>query len=137
MQYGEFSPLAGRHQVLATETMFPGESRRDITTESGRTHFFVARPSARRDAVTGMTYMGGLVGMAAASVVTAGSDNAGPIDFFPWMKPPRGPPSPDFNRRNSDRKLAIGRQRARARVDWYGRRPAENAATGRLARIRG
>src|SRR3954447_13459562 len=36
---------AGRHQLLATETMFPGDSKRDITMESGRTHFFLARIS--------------------------------------------------------------------------------------------
>lgn len=74
---------AGRHQLLATETMFPGESRRDITTESGRTYFFLARPSERHNAVTGMSLAGGLAGMLVASAATSGSNNPGPIDFFP------------------------------------------------------
>ena len=74
---------AGRHQLLATEPMFPGESRRDITTESGRTHFFVAKASDRHNTVTGMTVVGGLAGMLVTSAVTSGSDNPGPVDFFP------------------------------------------------------
>jgi Protein of unknown function (DUF2846) len=74
---------AGRHQLQATETMFPGESKRDITTQSGRTYFFLARPSERHNAVIGMTFAGGLAGMIVASAVTSGSDSPGPIDFFP------------------------------------------------------
>jgi hypothetical protein len=74
---------AGRHQLLATEAMFPGESKRDITTESGRTYFFLARTSERHNAVTGMTYAAGLAGMLIASVATSGGDNTGPVDFFP------------------------------------------------------
>lgn len=74
---------AGRHQLLATEAMFPGESRRDITTQAGRTYFFLARPSERHNAVTGMALAGGLAGMLVASAVTSGSDNPGPVDFFP------------------------------------------------------
>ncbi len=38
---------AGHHQLLAAETMFPGDSKRDITMESGRTYFFLARVSER------------------------------------------------------------------------------------------
>jgi hypothetical protein len=74
---------AGRHQLSATEIMFPGESRRDITTESGRTYFFVARSSERHNAVTGMTVVGGLAGMLVTSAVTSGTDNPGPVDLFP------------------------------------------------------
>jgi hypothetical protein len=74
---------AGRHQLLATETMFPGESRREITTVSGRTYFFLARPSERHNAVIGMSFAGGLAGMLVASAATSGSDNPGPVDFFP------------------------------------------------------
>lgn len=73
---------AGRHQLLATETMFPGESKRDFTTESGRTYFFLARPSERHNAVTGMTFAGGLAGMLVASAVTSGSENPGPVDLL-------------------------------------------------------
>jgi hypothetical protein len=74
---------AGRHQLLATEALFPGQSRREITTESARIHFFLARPSERHNAVTGMGLVGGLAGIAVASVVTSGSESSGPIDFFP------------------------------------------------------
>jgi hypothetical protein len=74
---------AGRHQLLATELMFPGESRRDITTESGRTYFFLARASQRHNTVTGMTMVAGLAGALVTSAATAGSDNPGPADLFP------------------------------------------------------
>jgi hypothetical protein len=74
---------AGRHQLLATEALFPGESKREITTQSGRTYFFVARPSERHNAVIGMTLAGGLAGMLVTSAVTSGADSQGPIDFFP------------------------------------------------------
>jgi hypothetical protein len=72
---------AGRHQLSATETLFPGESKRDIKTESGRTYLFLARTSDRHNTVTGATIVGGLAGMVAASVVTSGSDSTGPVDF--------------------------------------------------------
>jgi hypothetical protein len=68
---------AGRHQLLASETLFPGESKRDITTESGRTYFLLARTSDRHNAVIGMTFAGGLAGMLVASAVTSGSDSPG------------------------------------------------------------
>jgi hypothetical protein len=74
---------AGRHQLLATEPLFPGESKRDITTESGRTYFFLARTSDRHNAVIGMTVAGGLAGMLVASAATSGSDSPGPVDFLP------------------------------------------------------
>ena len=72
---------AGRHQLSATETLFPGESKRDIKTESGRTYFFLARTSDRHNTVTGATIVGGLAGMVAASMVTSGNDSTGPVDF--------------------------------------------------------
>jgi hypothetical protein len=74
---------AGVHVLSATETLFPGETKRDITTGSGRTHFFLARAGQRHDTVTGMALAGGLVGAAVASVATAGSDNPGPADLYP------------------------------------------------------
>ena len=46
---------AGRHQLTASETLFPGETKRDITTDSGRTYFFLVRSSERHNSVTGMT----------------------------------------------------------------------------------
>jgi hypothetical protein len=74
---------AGRHQLWASENLFPGESKHDVTTESGRTYFFLARTSDRHNAVMGMTMAGGLAGMLVGSAVTSGSDSPGPIDFVP------------------------------------------------------
>jgi len=74
---------AGRHQLLATETLFPGESKRDITTQSGRTYFFLARTSDRHNAVTGMTMVAGLAGGLVTAAVTSGGDSTGPVDLFP------------------------------------------------------
>jgi Protein of unknown function (DUF2846) len=74
---------AGRHQLLASEVLFPGETKRDITTESGRTYFFLIRSSERHNAVTGVTMIAGLAGAVVASVATSGSDSPGPADFFP------------------------------------------------------
>lgn len=78
---------AGRHQLSASEVLFPGETKRDITTESGRTYFFLVRSSERHDAVTGVTMIGGLAGAVVASVATSGSDNPGPAVFFPLDEP--------------------------------------------------
>lgn len=74
---------AGRHQLVASELLFPGETRRDFSTESGRTYFFLVKSSARHDAVTGMSMIGGLAGVAVAAVATSGSDNLGPGEFIP------------------------------------------------------
>jgi hypothetical protein len=74
---------AGRHELLASEVLFPGDTRRDIRTESGRTYFFLARSSERHNSVGGMAMVGGLAGALVASAVTSGSDNLGPADFFP------------------------------------------------------
>ncbi len=74
---------AGRHQLVASELLFPGETKCDFATDSGRTYYFLIRSSERHDAVTGGALMGGLIGVAAASVVTSGSRNAGPAELFP------------------------------------------------------
>ncbi len=74
---------AGRHQFLASEALFPGETKRDFTTEPGRTYFFLVRSSERHDAVTGMGVVGGLAGVVVGSVATSGSDNSGPAEIFP------------------------------------------------------
>lgn len=47
---------AGRHDVLVTELMFPGDSKREVMMESGRTHFYLIKSSARHDAATGGRY---------------------------------------------------------------------------------
>ncbi len=74
---------AGRHEILATQTLFPGDTKRDVTTESGCTYFLLARASDRANALTGMSIIGGLAGALAASAATSGNQNPGPIDFFP------------------------------------------------------
>ena len=74
---------AGRHQLSATEALFPGVSQRDINAESGRTYFFLARPSERSKTLGAMSAAGGLAGLVVAAAVTSGNENLGPLDFFP------------------------------------------------------
>jgi len=74
---------AGRHPLLATQTLFPGDTKRDITTESGRTYFFQIKNSDRTNAMVGFTMLGGLVGMGIAAAATSGNENPGPVDFIP------------------------------------------------------
>jgi Protein of unknown function (DUF2846) len=78
---------AGRHQLIASESLFPGDTKRDFATESGRTYYFLIRSSQRHDAVMGGGLAAGLIGMAAASAVTAGSENTGPAELFPLDEP--------------------------------------------------
>jgi hypothetical protein len=73
---------AGRHRLVATELMFPGETTREFNTEAGRTYYFLIKSSERHDVVTGGAVLGGILGVAAAAVVTAGSQNTGPADLF-------------------------------------------------------
>jgi hypothetical protein len=73
---------AGRHELTATEVLFPGETKREFSTVPGRTYFFLVKSSARHDAVTGTTIVAGLAGAVVASVVTSGSDNTGPADLI-------------------------------------------------------
>src|SRR5437868_3754291 len=40
---------AGRHQLVASEALFPGETARDFATVSGRTYYFLIRSSERHD----------------------------------------------------------------------------------------
>lgn len=85
VMYGSYAYAdrpAGRHQLVASELMFPGETRHDFTTETGRTYYFLIKSSARHDAVTGGAIFGGVVGVVAAAVVTAGSQNGGPADLL-------------------------------------------------------
>ena len=78
---------AGKHRLVASELLFPGESTRDVVTAPGRTYYFLIRSSARHDTVTGGAVIGGLVGLAAASVVTAGSENTGPAELYGLDEP--------------------------------------------------
>lgn len=74
---------AGRHQLLVTELMFPGDTKREIVMEAGRTHFYLIKSSPRHDATTGGAVLGGLVGLAAVSIATAGEANPGPAELVP------------------------------------------------------
>jgi len=75
---------AGRHQLSAAETMFPGASQYDFVAESGRTHFFLATPSERAKTLYGMSIAGGVAGLVVGAVATSGgSGNLGPLDFVP------------------------------------------------------
>ena len=74
----------GQHQISATAALFPGVSQRDISTQSGRTYFFLARPSGERAKVlNGMSAAGGVAGLLVGAAVTSGNNNPGPLDFFP------------------------------------------------------
>lgn len=74
---------AGRHWLIVSELLFPGDSKQEIRTESGRTYFFLVRASKRHDALMGGAMIGGLAGIALTSVATVGNENAGPADIFP------------------------------------------------------
>ncbi|WP_245321781.1 DUF2846 domain-containing protein [Bradyrhizobium sp. LTSPM299] len=78
---------AGRHQFIASETLFPGDTTYNFSTEPGRTYFFLVRASERYASVSGVTMMGGLVGGVIASAVTANAANPGPADFFALDEP--------------------------------------------------
>lgn len=74
---------AGRHQLSATESMFPGVSQREFVAESGRTYFFLGRQSERSKTLNSMAAVGGLAGAVVAAAATSGNENPGPLDFFP------------------------------------------------------
>jgi hypothetical protein len=78
---------AGRHQLMASEVLFPGDTTREFATESGRTYFFLVRSSERHDSVSGVTMVAGLAGALVASAATAGNANPGPAEFFPLDEP--------------------------------------------------
>ena len=77
---------AGRHQLVASEILFPGETKRDFSTKPGRTYFFLVTSSSRHDSVTGGAILGGLAGVLVTSVATAGNDNGGPAELIPLDK---------------------------------------------------
>ena len=72
---------AGRHELVVTELMFPGDTKREIVMEAGRTHFYLIKSSSRHDATTGGAILGGLAGLAVVSIATAGDANPGPAEL--------------------------------------------------------
>lgn len=78
---------AGHHSLSATMNLFPGTSRRDFDAESGRTYFFLARPSEKAKTLNAMSAAGGIAGLVVGAAVTSNNDNPGPLDFFPLADP--------------------------------------------------
>jgi hypothetical protein len=103
---------AGQHQIAATAALFPGVSQRDISTQTGRTYFFLARPSERSKVLGGMSAAGGVAGLLVGAAITSNNSNPGPLDFFPWMKTPHERRLPNFDWRHrsifSESLLALG-----------------------------
>ena len=73
---------AGRHQLTATEALFPGETKHDFATVPGRTYYFLVKSSERHDVVTGGAIVGGIVGVVATAMVTSSKENDGPADLL-------------------------------------------------------
>jgi Protein of unknown function (DUF2846) len=73
---------AGRHRLMASETFFPGDTIRELTTQSGRTYYFLIKSSERHDAVAGGGAVAGLAGMLVATVATSEKDNQGPAELL-------------------------------------------------------
>jgi hypothetical protein len=84
---------ASVHEVSATATLFPGESKREFTTISGHTYFFLARPSDRAKTLSAMSAADGVAGLLVASAVTSNNSNPGPLDFLSFGR--NGRPSDD------------------------------------------
>ena len=72
-------------ELGATEAAFPGVTRYEVTAQSGRTYFFVARTSKRKNAMmaTAALPAADCWGWRWSTALTSGYDNPGPIDFFP------------------------------------------------------
>jgi 6-phosphogluconate dehydrogenase (decarboxylating) len=73
---------AGRHQLVVTEPLFPGDTTRDVVLETGRTHYFMSKASSRRNSLMAVGMMGGLAGYVVGSAMTTGNDNPGPVDLL-------------------------------------------------------
>jgi hypothetical protein len=73
----------GRHQLVVTESLFPGETRREFTTVPGRTYYFLVRTSERHDTMTGGAVVGGLAGMLVTAVATSDKEAQGPAQLIP------------------------------------------------------
>lgn len=74
---------AGKHEIVATESLYMGETRQEFATTPGRTYFLAARPTERYRIVSSQIMMGGIIGGLTATAITAGYKNLGPVDLFP------------------------------------------------------
>jgi hypothetical protein len=98
---------AGPHHLVATQTLFPGDSVLDFNTEPGRTYFFSIRPSDRSRAMLGGGMAFGLVGMGVMAAASSGADNKGPVDFVPLQEGQARRPWRSFFRPNRPIFLAL------------------------------
>jgi|SRR5579872_1487316 len=73
----------GQHQISASAALFPGVTQVNVSTQSGRTYFFLARPSERAKVLGGMSAGGGIAGLLVGAALTSNNANPGPLDFFP------------------------------------------------------
>jgi hypothetical protein len=74
---------AGPHQLSATMELFAGVTQCDVMAASGRTYFFLARPSEKAKTLNAMSAAGGIAGLVVGAAVTSNNSNQGPLDFFP------------------------------------------------------
>jgi Protein of unknown function (DUF2846) len=96
----------GRHQLSATATLFPGVSQRDISTQSGRTYFFLARPSEMSLAGCRLQVVSPVCSLAPRS--PPATTIPGRSISFRWRKTRREQQLPSFDWRNSVRRVAGG-----------------------------
>lgn len=73
----------GRHQLSANMELFSGVTQVDVQAESGRTYFFLARPSDKAKTLNAMSAAGGIAGLLVGAAATSNNSNQGPLDFFP------------------------------------------------------
>lgn len=74
---------AGHHQLTATMALFQGVTRHEFSAETGRTYFFLARPSQKAQTLGAMSAAGGIAGLVVGAAITSNNENPGPLDFFP------------------------------------------------------
>lgn len=74
---------AGSHVLVASQVLFPGETKQEFRTESGKTYYFLAKSSEKNRAMSGGAMVFGLAGAAAMAVATSNNPNQGPVDLIP------------------------------------------------------
>jgi hypothetical protein len=119
---------AGQHQLSATAALFPGVSQQDISTLSGRTYFFLVRPSERSKVLAGMSAAAGWPVCWSGPPLLPATVIPGRSISFPWKRSLHGKRSPSCDWRNSVRS-------GRDQVDvGHGRRSGAIARRGRRNR---
>lgn len=85
---------AGRHELLVTELMFPGDTKREIVMEAGRTHFYLIKSSPRHDAATGGAILSGWPGLPSFPSRRREKPIPGRPNWLRWTRRPRERSSP-------------------------------------------